>query len=97
MRPIDRRKSAAWTDVNVTGSGKERRREIHWKIADGRTQRPHFPTEVSRTTQEEKIPLHSQFASVDFCKREREPRNESQTVGERQRYREPLKCPSQVL
>ena len=72
MRPIDRRKSAAWTDVNVTGSGR-REGEIHWKIADCRT-RPHFPTEreeVSRSRDPRREDfIHSQFASVDVCTRE---------------------------
>ena len=77
MGPIDRRKSAAWTDVNVTGLGKEERplkggresreREIHSKIADGRT-RAHFLTERAQTKKRSTVlqKFHSQFAFVDF-------------------------------
>ena len=60
MGPIDRRKSAAWPNVNVAGlgrageGGKEaggRGREIRSKIADGRTwSRPRIEQEETQET-----------------------------------------------
>ena len=102
MGPIDRRKSAAWTDVNVTGLGKEERplkggRESTErerdpsKIADCRT-RAHFLTKRAQTKKRSTVlqKFHSQSAFVDFW--DAEPESE----WDRRDWRKPSSLPSSV-